>query len=83
MFFFCLEWRGRAFSLDPVRKPIGSNSGQMGRQRPYSAQKKWVFRRDVVGFLRVPGCSRGGGCSWGTLRIPREDWGRLGKIRED
>ena len=22
-----------------------------------------------VGFLRVPGCSRGG-CNWGTLRIP-------------
>ena len=29
-----------------------------------------------VGFLRG-GCSRGG-----TLRIPREDWGTLGKIRE-
>ena len=23
------------------------------------------------------------GCSWGTLRIPREDWGTLGSIRED
>ena len=22
------------------------------------------------------GCSRGG-CNWGTLRIPREDWGTL------
>ena len=33
----------------------------------------------VVGFLRE-GCSRGGG-SWGTLRIPRKDWGSLGKIR--
>ena len=29
-------------------------------------------------FYRVP---RGGG-NWGTLRIPREDWGTLGKIRE-
>ena len=28
------------------------------------------------------GCSRGGG-NWGTLRIPREDWGTLGNIRED
>ena len=27
------------------------------------------------------GCSRGGG-NWGTLRIPREDWGTLGNIRE-
>ena len=26
------------------------------------------------------GCSRGGGI-WGTLRIPREDWGILGNIR--
>ena len=34
-----------------------------------------------VGFLRR-GCSRGGG-NWGTLRIPREDWGTLGNIRED
>ncbi len=28
------------------------------------------------------GCSRGRG-NWGTLRIPREDWGTLGNIRED
>ena len=36
----------------------------------------------VVGFLRG-GCGvfKGGG-NWGTLRIPREDWGTLGKIRE-
>ena len=37
----------------------------------------------VPGFYRVlkgGGCSRGGG-NWGTLRIPREDWGTLGKIR--
>ena len=26
------------------------------------------------------GCSRGG-CNRGTLKIPREDWGTLGKIR--
>ena len=34
----------------------------------------------LTGFLRG-GCSRGGG-NWGTLRIPREDWGTLGNIRE-
>jgi len=33
------------------------------------------------GFLRGR-CSRGG-CNWGTLRIPRGDWGTLGNIRED
>ena len=32
----------------------------------------------ILGFLRAGGCSRGGG-NWGTLRIPREDWGTLGK----
>ena len=31
-----------------------------------------------IGFLR--GCPRGWG-NWRTLRIPREDWGTLGKIR--
>ena len=35
----------------------------------------------IVGFLRG-GCSWGGG-NWGTLRIPREDWGTLGNIMED
>ena len=40
-----------------------------------------VLDVDIIGFLRVPGCSRGGG-NWGTLRIPREDWGTLGNIRE-
>ena len=35
----------------------------------------------LVGFLRG-GVQGGGGGNWGTLRIPREDWGTLGKIRE-
>ena len=34
----------------------------------------------IIGFLRG-GCPRGGG-NWGTLRIPREDWGTWGNIRE-
>ena len=29
------------------------------------------------------GVLKGRGCSWGTLRIPREDWGSLGNITED
>ena len=49
-----------------------------------------VPRRIVVGILLLNtfnrilkgGCSRGGG-NWGMLRIPREDWGTLGNIRED
>ena len=35
---------------------------------------------NFVGFLR--GVFKGGG-NWGTLRIPREDWGTSGNIRED
>ena len=35
---------------------------------------------NFAGFLR--GGVQGGG-NWGTLRIPREDWGTLGNIRED
>ena len=34
------------------------------------------------GWVLKGGCSRGGG-NWGTLRIPREDWGTLGSNRED
>ena len=26
---------------------------------------------------------QGGGGNWGTLKIPREDWGTLGNIRKD
>ena len=34
-----------------------------------------------IGFL-TGGCPRGGG-NWGTLKIPREDWGEiLGNLRE-
>ena len=35
-------------------------------------------------ICRVPkgGVFKGGG-NWGTLRIPREDWGTLGNIGED
>ena len=32
--------------------------------------------------LKGGGVSKGRGCSWGTLRIPREFWGTLGNIRE-
>ena len=41
-------------------------------------ESQWIF------FCRIlkGGCSRGG-CNWGTLRIPRGDWGTLGNIRED
>ena len=35
----------------------------------------------IVGFLR--GGSSSGRGNWGTLRIPREDWGSLGNIMED
>ena len=38
----------------------------------------FVTCSSLIGFLGVPGCPRGGG-NWGTLRIPREDWGTLGE----
>ena len=42
------------------------------------------FRKEspMVYWVLEGGCTRGGG-SWRTLRIPREDWGTLGNIRED
>ena len=43
------------------------------------------FFHQQLYFCRVPkgGVFKGGGGgNWGTLRIPREDWGTLGKIRE-
>ena len=40
-----------------------------------------MFQTRFIGFLRGGGCPRGGG-NWGSLRIPREDWGTLGNIRE-
>ena len=36
---------------------------------------------EIYRVLKGGGCPRGGG-NWGTLRIPREDWGTLGNIRE-
>ncbi len=41
--------------------------------------------KDNTSNRRVPkgGVFKGGGGNWGTLRIPREDWGTLGNIRED
>ena len=47
------------------------------------------FEAKILGFQRFEtpltpkgGVFKGGG-NWGTLRIPREDWGTLGNIRED
>ena len=38
-------------------------------------QRTTRARFDIIGFLRVPGCPRGGG-NWGTLRIP---FGKIGE----
>jgi len=34
-----------------------------------------------IGRVLKGGVFKGG--NWGTLRIPREDWGSLGNVRED
>ena len=66
---------------------VQSSSKRIEFRLHYHSQKVigslWdvFFLNYVAGFLRR-GCSRGGG-NWGTLRIPREDWGTLGNIRED
>ena len=71
----------------------GWNISERSRRfEKFGGHKKWVnfeIRKEhhdpkIIGFLRGGvGCPRGGG-NWGTLRIPREDWGTeqgtLGKI---
>ena len=37
----------------------------------------------IVGFLSGGVQGEGVPGNWGTLRIPREDWGTLGNSRED
>ena len=42
-----------------------------------------LHEETLLGVLEGGGVVQGeGGCSWGALRIPREDWGNLGNIRE-
>ena len=50
--------------------------------KPMEKNTQHVF---PTSYCRVPkgGGVQGGGGNWGTLRIPREDWGTLGNIRED
>ena len=72
--------------------PIDWASSAIARSSTATKQLTWRHVRFIcchlvlsslhlqfVGFLRG-GCSRGGG-NWGTLRIPREHWGTLGKTR--
>ena len=55
---------------------------QAANSKGLRCPKENLIPHTFVGFLMVPGCPRGGG-TWETLRIPREDWGTLGNIRED
>ena len=52
--------------------------GQLGPGKNENKKHKRIH--EFVGFLRGR-YSRGGG-NWGTLKIPREDWGTLGNIRD-
>ena len=65
----------------------------MGGESAPTCPKGWMQEIDecyarilveCLNYCRVPkgGVLKGGGY-WGTLRIPREDWGTLGNIRED
>ena len=68
--------------------PVYPNKLINCKTTPHGPVPRFAIRRSgitnvdpIVGFSRG-GCSRVG-CNWGTLRIPRGDWGTLGNIRED
>ena len=74
-----MPWSITTISQQVSKKPrvsyqFGSRSGLRMPQTAVS----FVTCSSLIGFLGVPGCPRGGG-NWGTLRIPREDWGTLGE----
>ena len=58
---------------------IAPEKGSLEKERHLQIINFWI----PVVSCRVPkgGVFKGGG-NWGTLRIRREDWGTLGKIRE-
>ena len=76
-----------------TRIKMGQNRGWQGQRHgryllhKTMCQSRCAFRKVNVQIVfkifqgaGVTGFLRGGG-NWGTLRIPREDWGTLGKIR--
>ena len=77
-FFQVTLWSPKWRSPTTLEKVTNNNSQKGHSEKPEhttETQRQWFF----VGFFRGE-YSRGGG-NWGTLRIPREDWGTLGKIR--
>ena len=79
-----LVWCGQGFCVSPSFFCVKDENQKCNK----SVSWWWISwlnfklpHARIVGFLRG-GCSRGGG-NWGTLRIPREDWGTLGNIMED
>ena len=72
------SWESKGPNTPPKPRDPPKNKALLGDD----LRDKWLFNHPfIVGFLSA-GCSRGGG-NWGTLRIPGEDWGTLGNIRED
>ena len=65
------------FGDEGTQRHRGSRSS-LGR---FWGNKRCLLSHNFLGFLGG-GRSRGGG-NWGTHRIPREDWGTLGNIRND
>ena len=71
-FYESLKFRRRKHT-----KLVNRWAPAMGFVFPLATYKS---HRIIIGFLRVPGCPRGGG-NWGTLRIP---FGKIGvHLRED
>ena len=49
---------------------------------PKVQSKKWWVCMSSLNYRVLKGGVPRGGGNWGTLGIPREDWGALGNIRE-
>ena len=76
--FFMQIYHGRKQQKHILKQTQANKSKSKGPMFIYVVL--FSFLKKIIGFLRG-GCPRGGG-NWGTLRIPREDWGTLGNIRE-
>ena len=71
----------KAKKMDGHFKPVAKNIEPLAAPACIMHHlNSFVFFHLKADFSSARWCPRGGG-NWGTLRIPRKDWGTLGKIR--